>query len=71
MTTFADFARDCPAFKLCGGPFGGRNVPTSNYQGWPSEIVLLLPAALAGPFQYSLYRMRVGDLVHYDYVGDR
>ena len=51
-------------FTLSGGPFDGERVATADLYCWPSFLRFDNYPGV------SVYQMRIGDLDHYDYVGE-
>ena len=63
--TYQEFVAQGNPLILCGGPFDGRTVDPRGYEAWPSFITMIqVPEGRA-----CRYRMRIGDLQHYDFDG--
>jgi hypothetical protein len=65
VSTYQEWLDAGGQLRLNGGPCDGQTVDPRGFQGWPSFIRKIDPAANA----VACYRMRVGDLEHYDFAG--
>lgn len=62
--TYKEWLDSGGALRLVGGLFDGRTVDPRGYEAWPSFITMVDTSGRA-----HRYRMRIGDLEHYDFDG--
>jgi hypothetical protein len=69
VTTWDEHVAAHPAFRLVGGPLDGKDVDARGYSAWPSFIRMVVMDKPGRPYKLARYRMRIGDLEHYDFDG--